>query len=130
MRFWPTTRRATTGGSTPRIRSTIRGKGREQMMINGSADAEESITDSRDGFDLINSNPEEENGEIARFLQEAVTDVARSQRDAIGRNGSSGAFDSERLASFDAVSIINRTEAHAEAELSAPLCPPLPAWKP
>src|SRR6266404_250944 len=129
MRFWPTTRRATTGGSTPRIRSTIQGKGREQMMINGSADAEESITGSRDGFDLINSGHEEENGEIAHFLQDVVTNVARSQREANGRNGSSEAFDSGRLASLDAVSIFNQTEAHARADLPTPLCPPLPAWK-
>ncbi len=98
-------------------------------MINGSADAEESITGSRDGFDLINSGHEEENGEIAHFLQDVVTNVARSQRDAIGRNGSSEAFDSGRLASLDAVLIINQTEAHAGAELPALLCPPLPAWK-
>src|SRR5438477_2371133 len=120
MRFWPTTRRATTGGSTPKIRSTIQGRGREQMMINGSADAEESITDSRDSSDLISSGHQEENREIDRFLQDVVTDVARSQRDAIGRNGSE-AFDSERLASLDA--IINQTEAHAGARLPAPLCP-------
>jgi lipopolysaccharide/colanic/teichoic acid biosynthesis glycosyltransferase len=99
------------------------------MMINGSADAEESITGSRDSFDLINSGNDEENGEIAHFLQDVVTDVARSQRDGIGRNGSSEAFDSGRLASLDAVSIINQTEAHGGAQLPAPLCPPLPAWK-
>src|SRR5438874_336413 len=129
MRFWPTTRRVTTGGSTPRIRTAIQGIGREQMMMNGSADAEESVTSPRDGFDSINSGREEENGEIARFLLDVVTDVARSQRDAIGRNGSSEAFDSGRLASLDAISIINQTEAHAGARLPAPLCPPLPAWK-
>jgi len=98
-------------------------------MMNGSADAEESVTSPRDGFDSINSGREEENGEIARFLLDVVTDVARSQRDAIGRNGSSEAFDSGRLASLDAISIINQAEAHAGAELPAPLCPPLPAWK-
>ena len=98
-------------------------------MINGSADAEESITRSRDGFDLINSGHGEENGELDRFLQDVVTDVARSQRDPIGRNGSSEAFDSGRLASLDAVSIINQAEAHGGAELSARLSPPLPAWK-
>jgi lipopolysaccharide/colanic/teichoic acid biosynthesis glycosyltransferase len=99
------------------------------MMINGSADAEESVTGSRKGFDSTNSNGDRGDGEIARFLQDVVTDVARSQRDAIGRNGSSEAFDSERLASLDAVSIINQTGARARAELPAPLCPPLPAWK-
>jgi len=99
------------------------------MMINGSADAEESITRSRDGFDLINSGHDEENGEVDRFLQEVVTDVARSQRDPIRRNGSSEAFDSGRLVSLDAVSIINQAEAHGRAELPARLSPPLPAWK-
>jgi lipopolysaccharide/colanic/teichoic acid biosynthesis glycosyltransferase len=99
------------------------------MMINGSADAEESITGSHKGFDSTNSNGAGGDGEIARFLQGVVTDVARSQRDAIGRNSSSEAFDSERLASLDAVSIINQTEAPARAELPAPLCHPLPVWK-
>src|SRR5438552_14342651 len=129
MRFWPKTRRATTGGSTPRIRSTIQGNRREQMMINGSADAEESIPGSRDGFDSTNSNGDRREGEIARFLQNVVAEVAHSQRAAVGRNGSSEAFNSERLASLDAVSIINQTEARRGAELSAPLCRPLPAWK-
>src|SRR5438874_12424840 len=101
MRFWPITRRATTGGSTPRIRSAIQGIGREQMMINGSADAEESITRSRDGFDLINSGHDEENGEVDRFLQEVVTDVARSQCDPIRRHGSSAEIDSGRLVTLD-----------------------------
>src|SRR6266404_3405854 len=128
MRFWTTTRRATTGGSTPRIRSTIQGNRREQMMINGSADAEESVTGSRDGFDSTNSNGDRRDGEIARFLQDVVAEVAHSQRAAIGRNGSSEAFNSERLASLDAVSIINQTGASAAAE-PPPLCRPLPAWK-
>src|SRR5438105_15140465 len=119
MRFWPATRRATTGGSTPRIRSTIQGIGREQMMTNGSADTDESITDSRDGFDSINSGHDEENGELDRFLQDVVTDVARSQRDPVGRNGSSETSSSGRLASLDAVSIVNRAEARGGAELPA-----------
>src|SRR5438105_8814090 len=126
MRFWPKTRRATTGGSAPRIRSTIPGiRRREQRMINGSADAEESVTGSRTSFDLTNSNGDRRDGEIARFLQDVVVDAARSQREAIGRNGSSGAFNSERLASLDAVSILNQSEAPAGAELTAPLCRPL-----
>jgi len=98
-------------------------------MINGSADAEESVTGSRTSFDLTNSNGDRRDGEIARFLQDVVVDAARSQREAIGRNGSSGAFNSERLASLDAVSILNQSEAPAGAELTAPLCRPLPAWK-
>ena len=100
-------------------------------MINGSADAEESVTGSRAGFDSTNSdgNGNGQDGEIARFLQDVVAEVAHSQRAAIGRNGSSEAFDSERLASLDAVSIIDQTEARRGAELSAPLCRPLPAWK-
>ena len=98
-------------------------------MINGSADADESITDSRNGFDSINSGNDEENGELARFLQDVVTDVARSQRDPLGRNGLSEAFDSERPASLDAVSIVNQAAGHGGAELPALLCPPLPAWK-
>ena len=97
-------------------------------MINGSADAEESVPGSRDGFDSTNSNGDRREGEIARFLQDVVAEVAHSQRAAIGRNGSSEAFNSERLASLDAVSIINQTEAPAAAE-PAPLCRALPAWK-
>ncbi len=97
-------------------------------MINGSADAEESVTGSRDGFDSTNSNGDRRDGEIARFLQDVVAEVAHSQRAAIGRNGSSEAFNSERLASLDAVSIINQTGASAAAE-PPPLCRPLPAWK-
>src|SRR5438552_8091484 len=128
MRFWPKTRRATTGGSTPRIRSTIQGIRREQMMINGSADAEESVPGSQDGFDSTNSNGDRRDGEIAGFLQDVVAEVAHSQRADIGRNGSYEAFDSERVASLDAVSIINQTEAPAAAE-PAPLCRALPAWK-
>src|SRR5947209_17795320 len=129
MRFWPKTRRATTGGSTARIRSTIQGIRREKRMINGSADAEEPVTGSRASFHSTNSNGDRRDGEIARFLQDVVVDAARSQREAIGRNGSSEALNSGRLASLDAVSIINQSEAPAGAELTPPLRHPLPAWK-
>ena len=98
------------------------------MMINGSADAEESVTGSRTGFDSTNSdgNGNGQDGEIARFLQDVVAEVAHSQRAAIGRNGSSEAFDSERLASLDAVSITNPSETPAGVQLPAPFCRPLP----
>ena len=47
------------------------------MMINGSADAEESVTGSRTGFDSTNSdgNGNGQDGEIARFLQDVVAEV-------------------------------------------------------
>ena len=128
MRFWPTTRRATTGGSTPRIRGTIQGTQRGEMMINGSADAEESVTGSRESFHSTNSRRDAGDGEIACFLHDVVAEVARSQRVHIERNGSDEASGSG-LASLDAVSITSRTEAPAMSELPAPLRRPLPVWK-
>ena len=97
-------------------------------MINGSADAEESVTGSREGFDSTNFSRDGRDREIACFLENVVAEVARSQRARIGRSSSADAFGSD-LASLDAVSIVNQSEAPAQGELSAPLYRPLPAWK-
>jgi lipopolysaccharide/colanic/teichoic acid biosynthesis glycosyltransferase len=127
MRFWPKTSQATTGGSTPRFRSAIRGGRREKMMMNGSAEAEKSVTGSREGFHSTTPNNEGDS-ELSRFLQNAVTEVARSQRATGDRNGSAGEFSFDH-ARPDGSGSLNGKTAPNRAELPAALCPGLPRWK-
>jgi lipopolysaccharide/colanic/teichoic acid biosynthesis glycosyltransferase len=127
MRFWPKTSQVTTGGSTPRFRSTIQGGRKGKMMMNGSAEAGKSVTGSRKGFHSTTRNNEGED-ELSRFLQNAVTEVARSQRPPAGLNGSAGDFRFDP-AHIDGGGSLNGETAPNRAELPAALYPGLPSWK-
>jgi lipopolysaccharide/colanic/teichoic acid biosynthesis glycosyltransferase len=97
------------------------------MMMNGSAAAEKSVAGSREGFHSNTPNNEGED-ELSRFLQNAVTGVARSQRASAGRNGSAGEFSFDP-AHLDGSRSFNGETAPNGAELPAALCPALPGWK-
>ncbi|HEY2103041.1 MAG TPA: sugar transferase [Chthoniobacterales bacterium] len=96
-------------------------------MMNGSAEAEKSVTGSREGFHSITADNKGE-GEVARFLQDVVAEVARSQRAAPGLNGSAGEFGFDP-ASLDGRGSLNGKSSPESVELPAALCTDLPVWK-